>query len=88
MEEILSEDVRQIKGNVWQRDVTIKIYDRSLKGKIDSISSDGALISICESLHQLKGETIHLLIKCHDQQTVKAAKIEWSDEWGFGAKFI
>jgi hypothetical protein len=88
MEEMLSEYASSCEGDVWQRNVTIKMNDRSYNGKIDSINNNGVLISIHQSLQQQNGKIIRLLMKHRNLKTVKTAIIEWSDEWGFGARFI
>ena len=88
MENMLAEYDNPCEGSLWQREVTVKLDDRSYIGNIDSISREGALISMHDSFHQYKGKTIYLLMQCQDLKTVKTAKIVWSDEWGFGVKFI
>ena len=77
-----------IDGNIHQRDITVNIYDKSYHATIDSISNDGIFIAFRRSSRLLAGKTIDLLMQCEDQQTVRAAKIVWSDEWGFAAQFV
>lgn len=62
--------------------------NRANQGKIDSINNEGVLVSIPEALSQQNGKIIQLLIKCRNMKMVKTAIIRWSNEWGFGARFI
>ncbi len=84
----MHKDVRTCKGNIWKREVIINIDDNKYTGRIDSLGNDGVLIRTRNSSYHLKGKTIFISMQCEDNHTVKPAEIDWSDEWGFGARFI
>lgn len=87
MRDIAKADSKLVK-DIWQREITVDIDDNPYSGTIDTISNDGVFIAFRRAPRLLAGKTIDLLMQGQEQETIKAAKIVWSDEWGFEAKFV
>lgn len=72
----------------YNRDVTFSVDDTVYAGTIQLISSYGATISARNPFNLSKGKRIWINILSQKQKEVKSAEIVWSDESGFGAKFL
>ena len=57
-------------------------------GTIQNIGNYGASISVHIPLKISAGKKIQMTILSDNQEDVKSARVVWSDESGFGAKFI
>lgn len=72
----------------YNRNVTFSVDDTVYAGTIQLISSYGATISATNPLNLSKGKRIWINIFSQKQKEVKSAEVVWSDESGFGAKFL
>ena len=72
----------------YNRDVTFSVDNRVYAGTIQIISNYGATISARNPLNLSKGKRIWINILSKKQKEVRSAEVAWSDESGFGAKFL
>ena len=57
-------------------------------GTIENLSNDGALILIQKPTYPIKNKEIVLSISYAGKQDVRKARVAWSDDRAFGAKFV
>ena len=72
----------------YNRDVTFSVDDTTYAGIIQIMSNYGATISARNPLNLSKGKKIWINMLSQKQKEVKSAEVVWSDESGFGAKFL
>ena len=83
------ENIRKSAATIcYNRDVTFSVDDTVYAGRIQLISNYGATISARNPLNLSKGKRIWINILSQKQKEVKSAEVVWSDESGFGAKFL
>ena len=70
------------------KDVTFVLDDTVYAGTIQNIGNYGASVSTNNQLKVSEGKKIRMTILFDSQEDVKNAEVVWSDETGFGAKFI
>ena len=76
------------KKTCCNRDVTFSVNDTDYAGTIQNIGNYGASVLTNNPLKIPEGKKIHMSILNNNQEDMKSAEIVWSDESGFGAKFI
>ena len=72
----------------YNRNVTFSVDDTVYAGIIQIIGNYGTTISARNPLNLSKGKKIWINILSQKHKEVKSAEIVWSDESGFGAKFL
>jgi hypothetical protein len=72
----------------YNRNVTFSVDDTVYAGIIQIIGNYGTTISVRNPLNLSKGKKIWINMLSQKQKEVKSAEIVWSDESGFGAKFL
>ena len=70
------------------RDVTFSVDDNDYVGTIQNIGNYGVSVLANIQLKIPEGKKIRMSILNNNQEDMKSAEIVWSDESGFGAKFI
>jgi len=82
-------DIRKSATTIcYNRNVTFLVDDTVYAGIIQIIGNYGTTISARNLLNLSKGKKIWINILFQKQKEVKSAEIVWSDESGFGAKFL
>ena len=82
-------DIRKFATMIcYNRNVTFLVDDTVYAGIIQIIGNYGTTISARNPLNLSKGKKIWINILSQKQKEVKSAEIVWSDESGFGAKFL
>jgi hypothetical protein len=69
-------------------DVTFSVDGNDYVGTIQNMGHYGASVSVNKSLKIPEGKKIRISILNDNQEEMKIAEVVWSDETGFGAKFI
>lgn len=79
---------RKNRRNIYNRVVAFSVSGSSHSGTIDNISSSGVHVIIREPVTIREGDDISLTLVCADlEEDVRAARVIWADDSGFGAKF-
>jgi hypothetical protein len=72
----------------YNRDVTFLVDDAIYAGTIQNVGNYGVAISARSPIKIPEGKKIWINMLSQNQKDVKSAEIIYSDESGFGAKFI
>ena len=80
--------IKKIVTACYNRDVTFLVDGTIYAGTIQNIGNYGLTISPRNPITIPEGKKIRINILSQNQKDVKSAEIVYSDESGFGAKFI
>ena len=75
-------------SRIFCREVTFSVDDIVYAGTIENLSKDGALILTQKPPYPIKNKEIFISISCADKEDVRKARVAWSDDRAFGAKFV
>ena len=64
------------------------VDDHDYAGTIQNMGNYGASVSVTKPLKIPEGKKIRITILSDNQEDVRSAEVVWSDESGFGAKFV
>jgi hypothetical protein len=70
------------------RDITFSVDNNDYAGTIQSIGNYGVSVLANLPLKIPEGKKIRMSILNNNHEDLKSAEIVWSDESGFGAKFL
>ena len=79
---------RFVGRTVCKRDVIFQIDESRYHGAIENMSNYGASIQTQARHRVKKGATIHIAMSCDDDEDIRKARVVWSEEGAFGAKFL
>ena len=76
------------ESRIFCREVTFSVDDIVYAGTIENLSRDGALILTQKPPYPIDNKEIFIYLSAADKEDVRKARVAWSDDRAFGAKFV